>query len=190
MTTPVVEIGSIQQRILLVRGVKVIIDADLAQFYGVPTRRLNEQVKRNRDRFPSDFMFQLSVKEHSVLRSQFATSNTNRGGRRYAPYAFTEHGAIMAATVLNSSRAVQMSVFVVRAFVRLRDLLSTNRKLATKLAELEDRVDAHDTVILDLLKAIRQLKAPGKRPRRYIGFEMPQATSNPRTTVPQLRRHA
>ena len=179
----------VESRILVVRQRRVILDSDLAQVYGVPVKRLNQQVLRNRDRFPSDFMFQLNSREHKFLRLQFATSNKGRGGRRYAPYAFTEHGAIMAATVLNSSRAVRTSVFVVRAFVHLRDLVSTNRKLAAKLAELEDRVDAHDTVIIDLLKAIRQMTATRKRSRRCIGFEMPQHESD--SPAPsRLRRQA
>jgi hypothetical protein len=122
--------NAVESRILSLRHQRVILDADLAELYGVPVKRLNEQVKRNQERFPSDFMFQLNSKEHDCLRSQFATSNKSRGGRRYAPHAFTEHGAIMAATVLNSKRAVQMSVFVVRAFVRLREMLATSRRLA------------------------------------------------------------
>src|ERR1700736_328073 len=118
----------VESRILILRGHKVILDSDLAELYGVPVKRLNEQVKRNVERFPADFMFQLSAREHDHLRSQFATSKQARGGRRYPPYAFTEHGAIMAATVLNSKRAVEMSVFVVRAFVRLRELLARPSK--------------------------------------------------------------
>src|ERR1700745_541254 len=136
----------VESRFLVLRQQKVILDRDLAELYGVPVKRLNEQVKRNRERFPADFMlrlneqvkrnrerfpadfmFRLNAKESEVLRSQSATSKETRGGRRYLPYAFTEHGAIMAATVLNSDRAVEMSVFVVRAFVRLRELLSTNQ---------------------------------------------------------------
>ena len=114
----------VESRILVLRDHKVILDTDLAELYGVSVKRLNEQVKRNEERFPADFMFQLTPTEHEALRSQFATSKQGRGGRRYPPYAFTEHGAIMAATVLNSERAVEMSVFVVRAFVRLRESLS------------------------------------------------------------------
>lgn len=110
----------IQEAILLIRGKRVMLDVDLAQLYGVSTKRLNEQVKRNRDRFPEDFMFQLNPTEVNNLRSHFATSKKKRGGRRYAPYAFTEHGAIMLAAVLNTHRAIEISVFVVRAFVRLR----------------------------------------------------------------------
>src|ERR1700682_3823954 len=149
----------VESRILILRGHKVILDSDLAELYGVPAKRLNEQVKRNAERFPADFMFQLSAKEHDYLRSQFATSKQGRGGRRYPPYAFTEHGAIMAATVLNSERAVEMSVFVVRAFVRLREMLSTNRQLAAKINELDRRLETHDTTIQDIIEAIKELMA-------------------------------
>src|SRR6201987_1574412 len=151
---------SVESRILVLREQKVILDSDLAELYGVPVKRLNEQVKRNQERFPSDFMFRLSAEESDALRSQSATSKTGRGGRRYAPYAFTEHGAVMAATVLNSERAVEMSVFVVRAFVRLRDMLSTNQQLAGKIAEIEHRLEGHDTDIQDLVEAIKELMAP------------------------------
>jgi hypothetical protein len=115
----------VESRILFLRHQRVILDTQLAELYGVPVKHLNQQIKRNWERFPSDFMFQVTGKEHEVLRSQIVTSKNGSGGRRYLPYAFTEHGAIMAATVLNSERAVQMSVFVVRAFVRLREMLAT-----------------------------------------------------------------
>src|SRR6266404_8573451 len=150
----------VESRILVLRHQKVILDTDLAELYGVPVKRLNEQIKRNQERFPSDFMFQLNPEEQASLRSQSATSKTGRGGRRYAPYAFTEHGAIMAATVLNSERAVQMSVFVVRAFVRLREMMATNRRLAGKIDELENRLDTHDSTIQDLIEAIKELMTP------------------------------
>ncbi len=163
----------VESRILHLRNHKVILDTDLAELYGVSVKRLNEQVKRNRERFPADFMFQLTAKEHESLRSQNATSNQGRGGRRFAPYAFTEHGAIMAATVLNSDRAVEMSVFVVRAFVRLRETLATNRKIAGKLEELESRLEKHDTAIQDIIDAIKELMAPEAPPRRKIGFQLP-----------------
>jgi hypothetical protein len=127
----------VEDLIHTLRGQRVILDTDLAQVYGVLTWRLNEQVKRNQERFPADFMFQLTDEENKSLTSQFAMSKKGRGGRRTLPYAFTEHGAIMAANVLNSPRAVQMSVFVVRAFVKMREMLGDNRHLAEKLAELE-----------------------------------------------------
>ncbi|HET6992393.1 MAG TPA: ORF6N domain-containing protein, partial [Bacteroidia bacterium] len=118
--------------IYLIRGHKVMIDEDLARIYGVTTKRLNEQVKRNLDRFPKDFMFQLTEKEIISLRSQFATSNEGKGGRRYAPYVFTEHGAVMLASVLNSPVAIKASIQVVKAFVRLREMLIANKELAEK----------------------------------------------------------
>ena len=132
-------------------------------------KRLNEQVKRNPSRFPEDFMFQLTKAESDCLRSQFATSK-KRGGRRYAPYAFTEHGAIMAASVLNSPKAIEMSLFVVRAFVRLREMISSNRQLAAKLTELERRLQTHDTAILQLIREINKLMTPLSKPRRQMGF--------------------
>ena len=168
----------VESRILVLRGQRVILDRDLAELYGVPAKRLNEQVKRNRERFPADFVFQLSAREQEALRSQDATSKTGRGGRRYPPYAFTEHGAIMAATVLNSEQAVEMSVFVVRAFVRLREMLATNRKLAAKMDELERRLDTHDATIQELIEAIRELMAPQPAKGRKIGYELPAAAAS------------
>ncbi len=165
--------SAVESRILFLRHRRVILDADIAELYGVPVKRLNEQVKRNQERFPSDFMFQLTGKEHDALRSQIATSKKSRGGRRYTPYAFTEHGAIMAATVLNSERAVEMSVFVVRAFVRLREMLATNRRLAGKIDELENRLDTHDSTIQDLIEVIKELMTSEDPPRKRIGFQLP-----------------
>ena len=162
----------VESRIFVLRQQKVILDRDLAELYGVPVKRLNEQVKRNRERFPDDFMFQLTKVEEADLEGQ-TSAKPGRGGRRYAPYAFTEHGAIMAATVLNSERAVEMSVFVVRAFVRLREMLSTNRQLAGKIDELEQRLDTHDASIQELIEAIRELMAPDPATGRRIGFELP-----------------
>jgi phage regulator Rha-like protein len=163
----------VESRILIFRHHRVILDSDLAELYGVPVKRLNEQVKRNRERFPADFMFRLNAKESEVLRSQSATSKETRGGRRYLPYAFTEHGAIMAATVLNSKRAVEMSVFVVRAFVRLREMLASNRRLAAKIDELEQRLDTHDASIQELIEAIKELMLPADATRTRIGFQLP-----------------
>jgi len=165
--------SAVESHILFLRHQRVILDVDLARLYGVSVKRLNQQVTRNQERFPSDFMFQLNSKEHTALRLQIATSNKGRGGRRYAPYAYTEHGAIMAATVLNSERAVQMSVHVVRAFVRLREMLATNRRLAGKIDELENRLDSHDSVIVDLIEAIKELMTPEDPPRVRIGFQLP-----------------
>jgi len=148
-----------------------MLDSDLAELYRVTTKRLNEQVKRNQDRFPADFMFQLNIQEAHALRSQFATSNTKRGGRRYRPFAFTEHGAVMLAAVLNSQVAVQASIQVVRAFVKLREMLSTHRELAKKLADLEKRIEGHDDEITALFEAIRELMEPPDKPSKRIGFE-------------------
>jgi hypothetical protein len=180
-------IERIERMIYLMRGQKVVLAADLAALYGVTTWRLNEQVKRNQHRFPPDFVFRLTSKESKALRCQFGTSNTmsqnsltsqiarsktGRGGRRHLPYAFTEHGAIMAAMVLNSPRAIEMSVQVVRAFVRLREVLGSNRDLAHKFAELERKIESHDAAIRNLFEAIRQLLTPPKAPRKQIGFQV------------------
>ena len=164
-----VVVANIESKILLIRGQKVMLDADLAELYGVETRRLNEQVNRNRERFPEDFMFQLTAEEFANLKSQFATSSW--GGRRKLPYAFTEHGSIMAASVLNSPRAIEISVHVVRAFVRMRELVAGNKELAQKLNHLERKVGAHDKAISEIIKAIRQLMAPEEpKKKRPIGF--------------------
>ena|ERR1700730_10001835 len=165
----------VESRIMILRGQKVILDTDLAELYGVSVGRFNEQVKRNQQRFPADFMFQLTAKEDQILRSQIAVSRKKHGGRRYLPYAFTEHGAIMAATVLNSKRAIEMSVFVVRAFVRMRELLANNRQLAAKINQLEHRLETHDSAIQELIEAIKELMAPAGTPRRKIGFQLPPA---------------
>jgi len=166
-------IEAIASRILTLRGERVLLDVDLAALYGVETRRLNEQVRRNRRRFPADFIFRLTREELENLMSQFATSRW--GGRRKLPYAFTEHGAIQAATILSTRRAVEVSVYVVRAFVQLRGVLTANRELAKRLDELEARIerkiDTHDRVIADILNAIRQLMSPPEpKPKRRIGF--------------------
>jgi phage regulator Rha-like protein len=167
----------VESRILILRHQRVILDSDLAELYGVAVKRLNQQVNRNQDRFPTDFMFRLSAKEDQALRLQIATSKKGRGGRRYPPYAFTEHGAIMAATVLNSKQAIEMSVFVVRAFVRMRELLAKNRQLAAKINELDRRLETHDSAIQDLIEAIKELMVPEESPRRKIGFLLPPAKS-------------
>jgi hypothetical protein len=163
----------VESRILIVRRQRVILDSDLAELYGVTVKRLNQQVNRNQERFPADFMFQLTSTEDKALRLQIATSKKGRGGRRYLPYAFTEHGAIMAATVLNSPRAVEMSVFVVRAFVRMREMLAKNRQLAAKINELDRRLETHDTTIQDIIEAIKELMVPEGPSKRKIGFQLP-----------------
>jgi ORF6N domain len=163
-------------KILILRNQKVILDADLAELYGVPVKRLNEQIKRNARRFPSDFLFTVTHAEYKNLRSQNATSSFAHGGRRYLPHAFTEHGAIMAATVLNSKRAIEMSIFVVRAFVQMRQALIVNQHVVSKLSELEARLDSHDDTIQDLVEAIRELIAPLPANNRRIGFELPSGS--------------
>ena len=162
-----VPIERVEKAILLIRSERVILDVDLAALYGVTTARLNEQVKRNQERFPGDFAFRLTKEEFSILMSQFAISSSKHGGRRKLPLVFTEHGAIMAANVLNSNRAVQASVQVVRAFVRLRQMLSSNSDLAHKLEELEMKYDRQFKVVFD---AIRQLMKQPETQRKQIGF--------------------
>lgn len=161
---------NIQPRILTIRGQKVLIDSDLAELYGVSTKRLNEQVKRNSRRFPKDFMFQLTNEEYDSLRSQFATLKRGQH-RKYLTFAFTEHGTIMAASVLNSPQAIEMSVFVVRAFVRLREIFFTHKELAQKISALENRVSDHDTSIKSIILAIKQLMAIPQKTMKQIGFQ-------------------
>lgn len=171
----------VESLILTIRGQKVIVDRDLAQIYGVETRRLNEQVKRNRERFPEDFVFQLTQEEtQSWFRSRSQIAILKRGKNiKYLPYAFTEHGAIMAANVLNSPQAVQMSVFVVRAFIKMREMLAANRVLAEKLTELEKaltgRLDIHERAIVHVLEKIMELLNPPptpEPPKKSIGFQL------------------
>jgi len=163
-------IQSLPEKILEIRGQRVMLDADLAELFGVPTKRFNEQIKRNLERFPDDFMFILTKREVMGLRSQFATSSGGRGGRRYNPRAFTEHGALMAATVLNSPRAIEMSVYIVRAFVRLRQVLSSHQELTAKFRELEERLDGHDQAIGTLVQAMKALMEPVVPTKRPIGY--------------------
>lgn len=162
--------------ILVVRGVKVILDSDLAMLYGVETRRLNEQVRRNIDKFPSDFMFQLNREEFENLKSQIATSSSGWGGRRKRPFVFTEHGALQAANVLSSLQANKMSVYIVRTFIRLRQMALTNEKLARKVKQLERQVENHDEILVHLVKEIRHLiEAPQPKTRnKQIGFIVPE----------------
>jgi phage regulator Rha-like protein len=167
----------VDSKILILRGQKVILDADLAELYGVKARHLNQQVKRNAKRFPLAFRFQISEQEFKILRSQSVISSAGHGGTRYRPYAFTEHGAIMAATVLNSERAIEMSVFVVLAFVRMRRAIAANRQILAKLVEMERRLESHDADIQDLMNAIRELMEPPQPDRRRIGFEVPSGSA-------------
>lgn len=169
-TKAVIAVGKIEQRILLIRGEKVIIDTDLADFYGVATKRLNEQVKRNKDRFPEDFMFQLTAEEKSEVVANCDHLSKLKFSKSL-PYVFTEHGAIMAASVLNTPRAIEVSVFIVRAFVKLRRMISEHKELARKIGQLEKRLADHDQQILALVQAIKQLMSPKLPPKkRRIGF--------------------
>ncbi|MBW1798874.1 MAG: ORF6N domain-containing protein [Deltaproteobacteria bacterium] len=156
----IVPVESVERTILMIRGQKVMIDADLAKLYGVTTKRLNEQIRRNRDRFPNDFMFQLTAREKNEV-----VANCDH-------LAFTEHGAIMAASVLNTRRAIEASIFVVRAFVKLRELLTTHKELAQKLADLERRLEDHDEQFKVVFDAIRALMVETEKPKRKIGFEV------------------
>ena len=160
-------VEQIEKRIFIVRGQKVMLDSDLAELYSVPTRRLNEQVRRNIRRFPSDLMFQLTREELESLRSQIAISKRGRGGRRYTPLVFTEQGVAMLSSVLNSERAIQVNIEIMRAFVRLRRLISSHKDLADRLDNLEKKYDAQFKAVFD---AIRKLMAPLEPKRRRIGF--------------------
>ncbi len=168
-------VETIERRIFSLRGHKVMIDSDLAEVYGVGTKVLNQAVRRNRRRFPDDFMFRLTASEVGSLRSQIVTSKRGRGGRRYLPYAFTEHGAVMLASILNSSAAIAASIQVVRAFVRLRAILAVHKELARKLDALEQKCDRQFKVVFE---TIRQMLEPLPEPRRRpIGFALPPKKS-------------
>jgi len=166
---PLIPVEMIEKKILIIRGEKVMLDADLAELYGVETKMLVRAVKRNIDRFPSDFMLQLEKEEFENLRFQFGTSS-RWGGRRYLPYAFTEQGVAMLSSVLNSERAVHVNIAIMRAFVKLREMLSTHKELAHKLAQLERKIEKHDEEIKVIFDAIRQLMTPPEPKRKKIGF--------------------
>jgi hypothetical protein len=191
MSREIVPALRIAQSIYWLRGQKVMRDFDLAALYGVATKVLNQAMKRNQERFPADFMFQLTSEETSNSRSQFVTSRSQTIGNqsipmnrsqfvtlkrgqniKYRPYAFTEEGVAMLSSVLNSARAINVNIAIMRAFVRLREALETNRELARKFAELEKRVGKHNAKIDAILDAIRQLMAPPEEPRREIGFHV------------------
>ncbi|MFV1949062.1 MAG: ORF6N domain-containing protein [Anaerolineales bacterium] len=163
--------------ILIIRGKKVILDSNLAALYGVETKRLNEQVRRNLDRFPDDFMFQLTKDEYTNLKSQIATSSSDWGGRRTPPLVYTEYGALQAANVLRSELANKMSIFIVRAFLRLREMISTHEVFSKKVTQLEKRISNHDQVLVDLIKEIRKLiEAPKpKKNKKQVGFILPES---------------
>jgi hypothetical protein len=164
----IISVEAIATKILVVRGKRIMLDRDLAQLYGVDTGRLNEQVSRNRERFPEDFMFQLTKKEFINLKSHFATSSW--GGTRKIPYVFTEQGVAMLSSVLSSKRAVQVNIQIMRAFVKLKELLLTRKDLAIKLEALERKYANHDEKIQQIFEAIRQLMAVPETPKRRIGF--------------------
>lgn len=171
-SSPLVGLDNVDSAIYLIREQRVMLDADLAAIYGTSTMRLNEQFRRNRKRFPKDFAYQLTREEFTSLISQFAISKKGRGGRRTLPWVFTEHGAIMLASVLNSTVAIQASVRVVRAFVRLREMVAANVQLASKLKDLEQRLDSHDEAIVDLFAALKRLLEPEPKAEREIGFHV------------------
>ena len=161
----------VERKILFIRGQKVMLDRDLAKLYGVKTKRLNEQVHRNISRFPEDFMFQLTKEEFENWKSQFAASNQDKMGLRRRPYAFTEQGVAMLSSVLNSERAIHVNIAIMRAFVKLKQILSANKELAYKLRELEHKIEKHDKDIKAIFEAIRQLMAPPPvKPKPQIGF--------------------
>ncbi|MEP6698607.1 MAG: ORF6N domain-containing protein [Verrucomicrobiota bacterium] len=171
MKREIIAVRKIAQSIHLLRGQKVMLSQDLAALYEVPVKALNQAVKRHAARFPADFVFQLTTKEFNNLKSQFVTSSWG-GLRRARPYAFTEQGVAMLSSVLNSPRAVKVNIAIMRAFVRLREMLETNRALAQKFSELERRVGKHEDEIVAIIDAIRQLLAPESKPRREIGFHV------------------
>jgi len=181
MRKEIIPIERIAQAIFVLRGQKVLLDSDLAALYRVTTGHLNRAVKRNAERFPADFMFRFTPSEWRSLKCQFGISKPGRGGGRYQPYAFTEQGVAMLSSVLNSERAVRVNIAIMRAFVKLREVLETNRELAGKFEELERRVGTHDQEIAAIIEAIRQLMAPPKRPHREIGFHARERTARYRT---------
>ncbi len=183
-----VPVETVERRIWLLRGQKVMLDSDLAELYEVPTFRLNEQVKRNIKRFPPDFMFQLVSEEAASLRSQFAILKDGRGKhRKYLPYAFTEQGVAMLSSVLRSERAIEVNIAIMRTFLRLRQVLTAHKELAEKLVELERQVEGHGHQIHSIFEAIRRLMAPARRPHRRIGFHAEARVPGLEGKVPGLR---
>ena len=167
---PIIPLEAVSQRIFLIRGQKVMLDTDLAELYGVTTVRLNEQVRRNINRFPLDFMFQITKNEYESLRSQFAISNKGRGGRRYFPYAFTEHGVAMLSSVLKSTRAVQMNILIIRTFIKIREILASNKELAFKIEKLEREQKLQNRHINAIYSILEKLVDEPKKARSPIGF--------------------
>ena len=170
MSTTLIPIEKIEDKILLIRGKRVMLDKDLAELYGVSTKRLNEQVKRNRYRFPEDFMFQLTKEESDFSRSQFATLKQGQNVKCLS-YAFTEQGVAMLSSVLNSRKAILVNIQIMRIFTKLKEIIVNHKELAFKLSQLENKVEKHDTEIRSIFEAIRQLMLPPERLKRKIGFE-------------------
>ena len=172
--TAIVAPDRIAPLIRYIREQRVILDTDLAALYGVPTKRLNEQLRRNPERFPADFAFQLTAEEWMALRSQIATLNTGRGGhRKYVPYAFSEHGALMAANILSSPRAIAMSLYIIRAFVKMREDLAANAAILKRLAEIDKTLLLHDGALRDIYQKLRPLlEPPPAPPKPEIGFHV------------------
>ena len=166
-----IPIESLIDKILIIKNRKVMLDSDLALLYSVSTKRLNEQVKRNIKRFPSDFMFQLSQKEFESLKSHFATSK-GKGGRRYPPYVFTEQGVAMLSSVLSSDRAIEVNILIMRAFVKLREIISTHKKVAVALKKMEQKLKGHDEQIIKIIQVINQLTTPAPKSKKVIGFKI------------------
>ena len=171
ISTVEVSVQFIERRIYLIRGQKVMIDVDLAELYGVSTKRLNEQVRRNQKRFPPDFMFQLTKPEAENLRSQFATSRSTHGGRRSLPNVFTEHGVAMLSTVLNSERAIEVNIAIMRAFIRLRQMLESNEELNRKFAAVMRKLSTHDKYFRVVFDELKKLTEQPNSPRKTIGFK-------------------
>ena len=166
-----VSLQLVERRIYLIRGQKVMIDEDLAELYGVSTKRLNQQVSRNRKRFPDDFMFQLTKTEAESLRLQFATSKKGRGGRRTLPYVFTEQGVAMLSSVLSSDRAIEVNITIMRAFVKLRQMLETNEALNRKFAAVIRKLSTHDKYLTVIFDELKRLSVPSTPSRKQIGFK-------------------
>ncbi len=170
---PAVTSGMIASKIYMIRAKRVMIDSDLAQLYGVVTKNLNKAIVRNMGRFPEDFMFQLSPEEARSLRFQIGTSNKGRGGRRYLPYAFTQEGVAMLSAVLNSPRAIQTSVLIMRAFIKLREMIANNELIRQKIEALEKKYDRHDGQLKNIFDALRELLEPPKTPnKKPVGFHV------------------
>ena len=183
MKREIIALERVTHAIFVLRGQRVMLSPDLAALYGVIVGALTQAVKRNPNRFPKDFVFQLKVEELAILKSQFVISSW--GGSRSRPYAFTEQGVAMLSSVLKSERAVKVNIAIMRAFVRLRETLETNRALAQKFSQLEKRVGKHDTEIAAIIDAIRQLMASSARPRREIGFHVRETAPRYRTRKPR-----